>query len=327
MPTREIEDITRQIDRMTFQAEPEAEHEQLEDNGSEHRFHNVLVAFDGSEGSHKALEWGITIAKAHEARVEVVLVLPQQHPVHGTTLPAINRRSAQLWAEFAQEEEEEGKRLLAQTMDTCKEAGVKAKKRLERGPVIKTLAEISEAEKSDLVVVGSHGRRGLERFLMGSVAEGLRDHVAASVLIARNRPPQKNTLLAVDGSETSRKAGRVVSGLLEHQAAWVHVVHVVHAPIEGLEPEIKAKWRRATEDLREPLMQHVKFPKGTWVHYDIHFGNPADEILKIAEEDESGLVVLGSRGLSGIHSLVAGSVSRRVSHHAAASVLLVKRSA
>ncbi len=324
MPSREIEDITRQIDRMTFVQEPPTRGEGRAEESDDHRFHDLLVAFDGSEGSDKALEWGVMIAKTHEARMMVVLVLPQQHPVQGTTLPAVHRRSAQLWAEYAQEEEQEGKKMLAQAMEACREAGVKAERRLERGPVVKTLAEVSETRGSDLVIVGSHGRRGLERFLMGSVAEGLRDHVASSVLIARNRPPQKNTLLAVDGSETSRKAGEVVAGVMEHQSSWVHVVHVVHAPIEGLEPEIKEKWHRATQDLREPLMQHVKFPKGSWVHYDIHFGDPADEILRIAKEDESGLVVLGSRGLSGIQSLVAGSVSRRVSHHAAASVLIVK---
>lgn len=324
MPTREIEDISRQIDRMTFDPDPQSRKERDESDKADARFRNIMVAFDGSEGAYKALEWGVTVAKAHEARLEVVLVLPQQHPVHGTTLPAINRRSAQMWSEYAKQEEEEGKKMLADALKACEKAGVKAKKRLQRGPVVKTVSEISEAEKNDLVIVGSHGRRGLERFLMGSVAEGVRDHVRCSVLIARNRPPQQKTLLAVDGSESSRKAGRVLAGLMEHASAWVHVVHVVHAPVEGLEPEVREKWQRATQDLRGPLMKHVQFPTGSWVHYDIHFGNPADEVLRIAKEDECGLIVLGSRGLSGVHSLVAGSVSRRVSHHADASVLLVK---
>jgi nucleotide-binding universal stress UspA family protein len=322
MATHEIEEITRQIDRITFETVKAAKEEPK--RTEDHRFGHILVAVDGSDNSQNALEWAVYIAKAHNARVTTILVLPQKHPVHGTTLPAVNPRSAALWSEMIEQEEKVAKKVLDDALKQCKDAGLKANKRLDHGPIIPAITNAAKTEKCDLVITGSHGRRGLQRLMLGSVAEGVRDHVPTSILIARGPPPAKRILLGVDGSEPSRKAGGIIAGLMAVGPSQVHVVHVVHSPIEGLEPEMKEKWYRAAEDLRGPLMEHVQLPKGTWVHYDVHFGHPAEEMVRVAQEDETDLIVVGNRGLSGLQSLVSGSVSRRVSHQAECSVLIVK---
>lgn len=327
MPTKEVDMITDQIDRITFEGasgEKEGKKTNKGETPEGRWFKRILVAVDGSSGAEKALEWAIHLGRGHESRVTVLLVLPQQHAVQGTTLPSVNPRSAKLWGELIEQEEKAAKEILAAAVSACKEAGLRVEKRLERGPVVKMITSVAQEEGSDLVIVGSHGRRGLQRFMLGSVAEGVRDHVPCSILIARARPPAKQILLGVDGSEPSRHAGRAVTGIMKASPSHVHVVHVVHAPVEGLEPEMREKWYRAAQDLREPLMEHAQFPTGSWVHYDVHFGTPSEEMLRIAEDEETDLIVVGCRGLSGLQSLVTGSVSRRVSHHADASVLIVK---
>lgn len=322
MTPDEIEEITSQIDKITFGSE--AERERVPDEKAGGRFRRILVAVDGSDSADKAIDWAIYLARPAEAKITAVIVLPPKHPIHGTTLPAVNPRSAQLWSDLIQEEEVAAHSILEDARERCRRAGVQVDARLERGPIVKTIARTAQDRDCDLVVVGSHGRRGLERLLLGSVAEGVRDHVHTSVLIARNHPPAQRIVLGVDGSEPSRKAGNTIAGLMEIDPARVHVVHVVHAPIEGLDPDMKEKWHRAAQDLRGPLMEHVDLPKGTWVHYDAHFGRPSEELVRVAKEDEARLIVVGARGLSGLQSLVAGSVSRRVSHEAECSVLIVK---
>jgi nucleotide-binding universal stress UspA family protein len=316
----EIKELPSQIERLTRN---DPDHDPVATPGPI-RHERILVAVDGSDGARVALDWGIHLASSQGATLTIAIVLPPEHPFHAMRVTATHPGSAEMWSRLVQDEDAAAKRLLEEHRSEAEAAGVRCSTKLARGSIVKEITKIVEDDRIDLVVVGSHGRRGLERVLLGSTAEGIRDNVDCSVLIARTSPPQRRILIAVDESEASQKAGRVATGLMTATSTWAHVVHVMAPPVSGVDAEGDKKWRSIASELSTELAEVLRFPKGSWVHYDLLVGYPADEILRSAREDDVDLIVMGSRGLSGFVSRIVGSVGRYVSRHAEQSVLIVK---
>ncbi len=132
-------------------------------------YERILVAMDGSETARRGLEAAIRLARGHGGRLLLLHVLEEPLPlaVNGDwTLPALPLEAYR----------QAGERLLEQALSTCREAGVAAETRLLDAMGRRIAALVSEtaaAWQADLIVAGTHGRRGLDRLLLGSVAEGI----------------------------------------------------------------------------------------------------------------------------------------------------------
>lgn len=198
---------------------------------------------------------------------------------------------------------------------------------------------------ADLVVVGSRGLSGLGRFLLGSVSEGVLNSVPCSVLICRGRgrrAPRTRTsglrvLLAVDESECALSAARLLRALSVPATSRITVLHVVDLPDDRV-PQLLAlmapKFREAAQALIRVTKERggqvlerarkILTHRGLTIHPLLVEGRPAEEIVRAAVRTQADLVILGSRGVTGLKGAFLGSVSRRVARHAPCSVLVVR---
>jgi nucleotide-binding universal stress UspA family protein len=139
-------------------------------------FRRILIAVDGSPIAAHAADVGIELARSLGGEVAFIhIVDPAQNWAPETGVPA---------AELIKLAEQDGKRLLA---DLCRRATLQAPP-LEFVQVGKPASEIVKAAKdwpADIIVIGSHGRGGIRRVLLGSVAEGVMRHAPCPALVVR----------------------------------------------------------------------------------------------------------------------------------------------
>ncbi len=205
-----------------------------------------------------------------------------------------------------------------------------------------------DQHKIDLVVLGTHGRKGLNRFLLGSVSEWVLAEAPCSTLIVRSkhRPTKSKSkgmriLLASDGSLDAKAAVNLINVLDFPGSSRLTILHVVKKHFYQTEQLVTttkktpSDFAKSAEDLLKKrgregaqlLEKTCAMVKDTRLTVNEHlaFGYEADEILKCAKRTRADLILLGSRGLSGLRKLLQGSVSHKIARHAPCSVLVVRR--
>nr|CAA9270697.1 Universal stress protein family [uncultured Armatimonadetes bacterium] len=145
----------------------------------------------------------------------------------------------------------------------------------------------------------------------------------------------KRILLATDGSEFAERAAEAAAALAKKFDASLTTLHVFMVPVTGVsfatgevipvvDPATIDQWAREAAGAAEAGVARACGAAGVAYAFRQELGHPAETILRAAEEDRTDLIVLGSRGLSGIQGFLLGSVSARVSHHAHCSVMIVR---
>ncbi len=139
-------------------------------------------------------------------------------------------------------------------------------------------------------------------------------------------------VVALDGSEYSKRALRFAVETLDKNKWELHLLHVIPtADILGIEsvapPALVAELMQQLEENAKQILEEgkkVAEEAGFKVETVIRKGHPGKEIVRYAEEIDADLIVTGTRGLSGIKALILGSVARYVSDHAHCPVLVVR---
>ncbi|EJL88489.1 universal stress protein UspA-like protein [Polaromonas sp. CF318] len=144
--------------------------------------HQLLVPVDGSQTSVKALEAAIELARLNGARLRLLYVIDELDCINGfETARAYHEQALPLM-------HTDGERLLAQMRSLAEEKGVMCDSvLLEAGAerLCDVVAEHARLVRADMIVLGSHGRRGLNRVLMGSDAEQIVRHAPVAVLVVK----------------------------------------------------------------------------------------------------------------------------------------------
>jgi nucleotide-binding universal stress UspA family protein len=181
-----------------------------------------------------------------------------------------------------------------------------------RGAEVAGLIAAASNLEADLLAVGSHGTSRPAGIVFGSVASGVVHHAQCSVLVARPSEPKagRRTILhADDGSSCARDAARVASVIAERLDATVTTLHV------GTDWEAADRFGAgASELITESGVETVVRRES---------GSAHRAIVTIAAELDPMLIVIGSRGMTGLKAL--GSVSERVAHRASCSVLIARQ--
>jgi nucleotide-binding universal stress UspA family protein len=145
-------------------------------------FKKIVVAFDGSKDSAKAVQVACSISAKYGSMVAVVHVYHSPSTVYATGpgMPIPDFTNLEAAAE------ESGRSILSRGLDIAKRAGVKAIGELmESTSAVEAILTYSSQEKADLIVVGTRGMTGFKKLLVGSVSSGIVTHAGCPVLVVR----------------------------------------------------------------------------------------------------------------------------------------------
>lgn len=147
----------------------------------------ILLAADGSRFSEAALKTVMSRMRPHKNQIRVLHVLEQ--PTALTAREMAGYHSA--LAAAAQKERSQAQALLAKYADRLRAKGFKVSTALEEGDPKSAILECARKWRADLIVIGSHGRKGLEHFFLGSVSEAVARYAECSVQIVRDRQQRR----------------------------------------------------------------------------------------------------------------------------------------
>jgi nucleotide-binding universal stress UspA family protein len=203
---------------------------------------------------------------------------------------------------------------------------------VERDPA-DAIRSVAREEGTALIVMGSHGRRGLDRLVLGSVAERTLHGAPVPVYISRESveeasQPVRSILLATDFSKDAEKAERLVTDWAGRLGAEVEVLHAIRETSVLFAPyavagssDFEGEMMEAAERRMSCVLARLS-EKGVLAKTKIVYGRAAESILERAESTGAQLVVVGTRGYSAFQRFLLGSVAQRVVRHAPCSVLV-----
>jgi nucleotide-binding universal stress UspA family protein len=281
----------------------------------------ILVGVDFSPSSLRAVEHAMAIARPRGAPVVLahVAAIPPPRDVSGDDAFAALLRE-RLAADRA---------ALADLRDRFAGQGIELSQILHDGFADAALADIAREVGAALIVVGTHGRTGVRRWMLGSVAEKTVRLADASVLVARGEARPGGYRRIVVGTDYSDLAWRAVARALELAApdAEIRVVHAWQAPyVEyDLTGEILAKLRESAEaeaQVHRVRVRELPRPPGISMRLELADGVPFEALDELSTE--SDLVVVGSHGRRGVRRFILGSVAEATVRHARCSVLVAR---
>uniref|UniRef100_A0A7C5ZZF0 Universal stress protein n=2 Tax=Thermus tengchongensis TaxID=1214928 RepID=A0A7C5ZZF0_9DEIN len=143
-------------------------------------YKTILMPTDGSPCSLQALEHGLSLAKALGAKVHFLYVL--ENPAQAIWIAP---ESVPYGLELLEDLKKAGEEAIAKALNLAQKKGVEATGEVKEGVPVPTIVEA--AKGFDLLVMGTHGRTGLDKLLLGSVTEGVLHRVGIPVLVVRCR--------------------------------------------------------------------------------------------------------------------------------------------
>jgi nucleotide-binding universal stress UspA family protein len=286
---------------------------------------NILFATDLSECSNKALPYALSVARRHGAMTHAVYVVPPEPGVFYPSppdLPMVDLQADEWIQKYAGTLENQLQEIPHQVA-------------ILRGNICNALEQIIRERAIDLLVVGTHGRTGVRKLVMGSVAENLIRRAPCPVLsigpnvsgtpdgVAKFR----RILVATDFTPESLSALPHAISFAEEDEAELMLLHVVSEPAAGI-VDLESTTSFLQRRLRDLLPAEANF----WCHTEclVEFGQqfacPSERILEVAQSRAADLIVLGVRPVHSDLGLFThlSSATAQIITQAACPVLTVR---
>ncbi|HUI43982.1 MAG TPA: universal stress protein [Terriglobia bacterium] len=291
------------------------------------KIERIVCPVDFSEYSTRAYDYAYSLAKHYGAKLLL------EHVVQPLTMayPNYSFPDSMAFDVFSSLSADAEKRL-AELVRNRSWNGVQPQWSIERGMVPDAILSFAEEQSADLIVMGTHGRRGLDRLTMGSATEKVLRRAHCPVLAVRKpshdfvtpgerRDPVhlRKILFCSDFSENSRRASDYAFSLAMEYNAEITLLHVLEdLPASA---DLQAATREAVESLRKVMPPDAN----NWcrVKCTVRIGKPYQEIVQLALEAQSDLVILGVRGRSALDLALFGSTTHRVIQLGTCPVLAV----
>jgi len=288
----------------------------------------ILCPIDFSEFSERAYEHALSLAEHYQAK------LVAQHVVELWRHPSASfAASGGLYEEFRQVLLETGEDHLQQFAKSHTHDKIQPELAVHEGSAPDSILSFAQTQKADLIVMGTHGRRGFDHLMLGSVTDRVMRRAPCPVLAVRNPPHDalaasnerqyvhhlSRIVFCADFSKNSEGAlNYALSGAAEYDAELT-ILHVLEeVPSLTKTEEALAE---ATEQLDKLIPPDVR--KTCKIKTVVRIGKPYQEIIQFALEAQTDLVAMGVRGRGALDRAVFGSTTYRVMQLGSCPVLAV----
>jgi nucleotide-binding universal stress UspA family protein len=275
-------------------------------------FQRIMVPLDGSELAERALPLAGQIAKAMGAKLYLVRAV--EAPDLWLAGPSPVYVPPTVYDDLLKNATEAATSYLKGVREQLESSGLQVQADQCEGNPAVALLDYESTVKADLVVMCSHGRTGLSRFALGSVADRLVRHGTVPVLVVRpfgDPAILEHAVVPLDGSARSEEVLKVVDQMARYVVHEVTLLRVIATAEDG--PEAEHYLQEAAQHLTQ---EHL----ACWRR--VEQGDPAEVILSMAGPQK--LVIMATQGRSGLKRWALGSVADRVARGGAAAVLLVR---
>jgi nucleotide-binding universal stress UspA family protein len=282
---------------------------------------DILLPFDGSDGAAEALHHAAEISHWADATIHVLFV-------------ADTRRDSVtvVETEVVDSLVQEGEDIVEEAEKTLTTLGVDYDSDVVQGYPAPTIVEYAEQYEYDVIVMPTHGREGVSRYLLGSVTEKVVRLSSIPVLTARMQPdeqlvfPYETILLPTDGSAGASHAAEHGLSLAAALDATVHVLSVVDETSLGLDVRstISGQEReQAATDAVDDLVSEAETHGVSNSVRHVEHGSPIEVILDTIDSNDIHAVVMGTTGRRGSDRILLGSVAEQTVRSAPVPVITV----
>jgi nucleotide-binding universal stress UspA family protein len=280
-------------------------------------FRNIMVPLDGSHFSALALPFALRLAQKEGARVHLVRV----------HVPAAPTAEVIVTANYDELIRENERYWLATETDQVREAGISVQSQLLDGPIALALQGYVATHAIDLVIMTTHGRAGLRRIVLGSVAKDLIRKIDVPILFLR---PQSNgqlvttdiadlrrMVVALDGSPECEVALPYASALAQITGAELILARVTVTADQGASTVDTAYLQNLAATISDEIVARMVVLRGRSI---------APAILECATNENADLIIMATHAREGWERVAHGSVAESVLGKSAAPVMLIRTS-
>lgn len=289
-------------------------------------FKNILVPLDGSNLAERALTPAVSIAEAMSANLTLLRVVPQF---------AILAADPMLYEEMNRLGEDESLSYLRARVDELNLA-FPVEVICETGQPADTIIQYAEDLNVDLIIMSSHGRSGLNRWVYGSVAERvLRQGPCATAIInaqaANKLPERRKILVPLDGSELAERALEPGIQLAKAMEADLHLLRVTTSAHQMLETSSMQEVFSEIED--KEVQEADDYLRAKYIDVadvDVFSAvalaktSVAETIIEHAAVQGIDMIVMSSHGRTGLQRWVYGSVAEKVLRSACCATMIIR---
>ena len=297
-------------------------------------FKHILCPTDWSDASVRALTYAAAFARWYEARLTVLHVVPTFDPI--TVGPGALNGPLQMVVPMSRQEV---LREMRRITDTAGIGSIDPILSAQQGDPARNIVDQALVSAADLLVMGTHGRSGFERLLIGSVAEKVVRKASCPVLlvpphVTAAAPPEvtfKHILCAMDFSPSALQALGFALDLARQADGVVTVLHALEwlaeeEPREYTHFNVPEYRGYLIEDARQRVRTLVaeESRTGSAIEDRVVPGRAYREILRVAGESGTDLIVMGAQGRGGLGLTLFGSTTQQVVRAATCPVLTVR---
>lgn len=308
-------------------------------------YKRMLVPLDGSELAEVALSY----AKELAGRLDLELFLLHVYDPHGSESQFIRLLYIERGAEIA---EMQSRGVQTKTGATPGGKAVEARGEGVAGHPAEEIIRFASENNIDLILMATHGRSGVKRWVLGSVADKVLPAAEVPIWLVRaaipeeivhivhDEWPKRTMLIPLDGSKLAESVLPHVEALAKQRGAelvQIVLLRVTEEPFitsDYPEASMQLTWEEHVRRIKEHFGQKAErylvevqqrlAKAGLNVRSEVLMGKPADEIISYAHNNHPNLVVMATHGYSGINRWEYGSVADKVLHGVTSPIFMVR---